>query len=476
MTEAQRHRGTEAQMGMRRTWSGARLAAACAVPLCLCASVPRLSAQETSLTIYNDGRLLVRRTWPRPVAAGTSSVSIDLGVRDFEPSSIVALDDGLRVTGTWLSVGTGPEAALRRAVGRDLVFRNQFGSGIHFQRGTVLSADPLAVRTDSGIVYTLPGTPVFPDSLVQLQPRVELAFEATRALPSLRLMYMSSGLSWNASYALLLPRGGTGQGLVSGTAQISNDGAVAIPSAEVQLLAGVVRQAGGGPRPMAMARSRDAVAGAAFVEASQEAVGGTHVYTLPGTINFVPGETRTLPLFPSGTAEVAPEFRLSGQTYGPQAMWPDAMRDLHPDINYKVRRPAQTPFGSVPLPGGVVRVFDQDSAGRPQLVGEVAIDHTPAGRDLRLTTGTAFDITAQRTQTAYERRGDRESLSSYKVDLQNAMAIPAVVVVTDQCPLRCDIVTSSVPGEQPTANTMGFRVTVPAGGSASLTYQLRSRW
>jgi hypothetical protein len=436
-----------------------------------------LSAQETSLTIYNDGRVLVRRTWPRQVAAGTSAASIDLGVRDFEPSSIVALDDGLRVTGTWLSAGTGPEAALRRATGRQLLFRNLFGSGVHYERGTLLAIDPPAVRLDSGIVYTLPGVPVFPDSLVQLQPRVELSFEAARALSSLRLMYMSTGLSWNVSYALLLPRGGAGQGMVSGMAQINNEGAVSIPEAQVQLLAGAVRQAGPRPMAMAMARRADASPGAqAYAEPGEESVGGTHVYTLPGTVSFVPGETRTLALFPSGTAEVAPEFRLSGQTYGPQAQWPDAMRDLHPDINYKVRRPAATPFGSVPLPGGVVRVFEQDSAGRPQLVGEVPIDHTPAGRDLRLTTGTAFDITAQRVQVSYERRADRESMSSYRVELQNAMAIPAVVVVTDQCPLRCDIVTSSVTGEQPTGNTMSFRVTVPAGGSATLTYQIRSRW
>ena len=441
----------------------------------LCLALPALAAaQETSLTIYNDGRLLVRRSWPQAVPSGASAAALDLGVRDVEPGSIVALDAGVQVTGSWLSSATGLESALRRAVGRELQFRTDGSMGVRFTRGTLLAAEPVAVRVDSGVIYSLPGVPVFPESLVQLHPRIEVAFEAARAQQSLRLMYMSNGLSWNASYALLLPRGGTGQGTVSGLAQIDNGGAVAIPAAQVQLLAGAVRRAGG-PQFRAGAPARAAMEMQAQ-DVSQEAVGGTHVYSLPGTINFVPGETRTIALFPSGTADVAVEFRLAGASYGPQAQWPDDLRDLHPEIAYRVRRPAQSPFGSVPLPGGVARVFEPDSAGRPQLVGEVPIDHTPAGRDLRLVTGTAFDITAQRTQTYYERRGDRESISAYRVDLQNAKAAAAVVVVTDQCPGRCEIVSSSVPGEQPTPNMLGFRVTVPAGGSASLEYRIRARW
>ena len=434
----------------------------------------RLPAQETSLTIYNDGRLLVRRSWPRAVPSGASAAALDLGVREVEPGSIVALDAGVQVTGSWLSAGTGLDGALRRAVGRDLLFRSEFGNGVRYTRGTLLSVDPPAVRVDSGVAYSFPGIPVFPDSLVQLQPRVEIAFEATRSTPSLRLMYQSSGLSWNASYALLLPRGGSGQGTVSGVARIDNGGAVAIPGAQVQLLAGAVRRAPGGGVIAMRARAADVNQ---FEEGvAVEAVGGTHVYSLPGTVNFVPGETRTLALFPSGTADVSVEYTLLGGTYGPQGQWPDEMRDQHPEITYRVRRPAQTPFGAVPLPGGVARVYEPDSAGRQQLVGEVPIDHTPAGRDLRLNTGTAFDLTAQRTQTSFERRGDREALSSYRVTLQNAKSAAAVVVVVDQCPGRCEIVSSTVPGEQPTPSTMGFRVTVPAGGSATLEYRLRARW
>ena len=39
-------------------------------------------------------------------------------------------------------------------------------------------------------------------------------------------------------------------------------------------------------------------------------------------------------------------------------------------------------------------------------MGEAHLDHTPAGEDLRLSAGTAFDLTAKRVQTSYTTRRD----------------------------------------------------------------------
>ena len=69
------------------------------------------------------------------------------------------------------------------------------------------------------------------------------------------------------------------------------------------------------------------------------------------------------------------------------------------EVIYTLKRPRKTEFGDRPLPGGVVRLFQADSGGRAQLVGEAAMDHTPAGEDVRLSAGTAFDLTARRVQT-----------------------------------------------------------------------------
>jgi hypothetical protein len=47
------------------------------------------------------------------------------------------------------------------------------------------------------------------------------------------------------------------------------------------------------------------------------------------------------------------------------------------------------------LPAGTVRVYQRDTRGTPQFVGESRIGHTPMGSDLGLTTGLAFDIKVQ---------------------------------------------------------------------------------
>ena len=202
-----------------------------------------LSAQETSLTIYSDGRLLVRRTFEVAVPSGTSMHPLDLGVREVNPGSVVALDDGIQVTGSRLAAATGLEGSLRRAVGAQLLFRSESSMGVRYSTGRLLSAEPVAVQVDSGIVYSFPGTPVFPQALVQLAPRFELTVESARAAGSLRLLYQSSGLAWAANYAVLVPRGGAGQAPVTGTAEIVNNAGIAMTGAQVQLLAGDVRRA-----------------------------------------------------------------------------------------------------------------------------------------------------------------------------------------------------------------------------------------
>jgi hypothetical protein len=433
----------------------------------------RVAAQDVSVTIYADGRVVVRRTLPAALVRGANAVTVDLGVRSIDPATIVPLDAGVELRGVRVIEATGQNGSLRRALGRDVEFLVREDSVRRYVRGTLLSLDPPAVRVDGRVRYALPGTPVFPDTLVELEPRVELIIETARPRRDLGLLYMTQGLAWSAGYTVLVPRGGSGQGAVTGSATIRNPGAVNLRSAAVQLLAGDVRRAAQGPRPvMAMARAEVAAADAP----AEEAVGGTHVYTLPGTVDVVPGEARGVALFAPATALTEPEFVLAGATMGPMTVWPDTMRDLHPEIGYRVRRSPGTPFGQTPLPAGIVRVYEPDSAGRPQLVGEVPIGHTAAGEDLRLVTGTAFDITASRTQTAFERRGQRESVSAYRVSVRNARREAVTVRVQDRFPGSYEVLSSSVPPERVSATVVAFPVRVPPGGEATLEYRVRVRW
>jgi hypothetical protein len=150
---------------------------------------------------------------------------------------------------------------------------------------------------------------------------------------------------------------------------------------------------------------------------------------------------------------------------------------------YTLRRVRRTPFGDRPLPAGTVQLYQPDSSGRVQLVGEATLGHTPAGADVRLQSGDAFDVAAERVQTDYRvedltpaRRGvpaRRRVTAALRVTVTNAKTEAVTVDVRERRAGEWRVVESSVPSEKLSAAEARFRVTVPGGGEAVLTYTVQ---
>jgi hypothetical protein len=117
-------------------------------------------------------------------------------------------------------------------------------------------------------------------------------------------------------------------------------------------------------------------------------------------------------------------------------------------------------------------------------VGEASVDHTPAGNDVKLNAGTAFDITAKRIQASYVTRRDSTrtrgvhtvATADYKVTLKNATDSAVTVLVQEERAGEWSVVSSSVPAEKVSSTISRFRVRVPAGGEGTLTYRIRVIW
>ena len=129
--------------------------------------------------------------------------------------------------------------------------------------------------------------------------------------------------------------------------------------------------------------------------------------TLAGQSTLLPGLTTSVALFEPAQVK----YEKSYVVHGDVPYWgflPQQGEETEPPVEviYTLKRPRKTDFGDRPLPGGVARLYQPDSAGGLQLVGEASLDHTPAGNDLKLNAGTAFDITAKRVQTSYATRRD----------------------------------------------------------------------
>ncbi|HEY7612162.1 MAG TPA: hypothetical protein VH764_04160 [Gemmatimonadales bacterium] len=437
-----------------------------------------LSAQ-TSVTIYNDGRVLVRREVPVAIPKGRSSHKVTLGALD--PASLFPLDSGVAITRVTYDGATDEGSALRRSVGRRVVFR--LPESTDTLSAVVLGVDPLRLQLPDGrITFQPPGAAMYPAEVVVADPTAALDLFSSRERKTLRLGYFTGGASWQASYQVTI---GGRTARVAGLAVLESQGLLA-ENADVQLLAGSVGQAQKAPEaPRPMERRLESAFAMADQATVEQRVGEFHLYTLPGKSTLRPGLTTSVALFEPAEVPYERTYEVRGLVpYWGILPQQGEESEAPVEVSYTLKRPHKTEFGDRPLPGGVARIYQPDSAGRPQLVGEASVEHTPAGRDLRLAAGVAFDITARRVQTGYVTRRDSTAeygirtiaTADYRVTVRNATDSAATVDVIEERAGEWSVVRSSVPAEKLSTVRTRFRVKVPARGEAAVTYRLRIVW
>jgi hypothetical protein len=446
------------------------------------ASAAPLSAQQ-SLTIYNDGRVLMRQSFDAKVPSGTSRASVNVGAAD--PASVFALDPGVSITHAVFEGTLSEDDVMRRAVGKEIRFvtmrPSASGAVPDTSRASVLSVDPLRLKLpDGSITFHMPGQALYPAELAGDAPTLALDLSSKSAFDRLRLGYFTSGARWSAGYAVILDKASA---RVSGTAALSSD-ALAVQDADVQLLAGDVGNASAPQPPRPLYARAEAAKVADAVGAVEQRVGEFHLYTVAGKQTLKPGQTTLASLFAPVTTPYDRMYLVRGSVpywgYLPQT---GDEGDVPVNITYTLKRERKTPFGEAPLPAGVARVYQADDAGQLQLVGEAGVDHTPAGEDLRLDAGTAFDLTAKRVQTSYTTRRDSTrgtwrttATADYRVTISNATDSAVTVVVEERRAGEWSVVSSSVPAEKISSTATRFSVKVPARGDAALTYRIRAIW
>jgi hypothetical protein len=437
-------------------------------------------AAQTSLSIYRDGRVVVRRTFPQALQQGRNALTLRLEALD--PATLFATDTAVSVSSATVRYPSTATDALSRAMGQTLSFVRAKGDTV---RATVVRADPPQFKLPDGrLLLESPGVPLFPAELVRSTPEAQIVLDAARARPRTDIAYVTQGMTWEALYQVIVT-GARCQ--VSGTATITAQ-SLRADSADVQLVAGSIQRTRN-----ASAEESPRLAGAMMVQrqraadvvsAREEAVGETHVYQLPGRLTIEPNVPVTTALFPRSSAPVVQELIVPGVVPWRGWIGQNAEPDKPPvQVWYTIKRAAKSAFGDRPLPAGTVQLYQADSIGRLQLIGEAANDHTAPGRDLRVQSGDAFDVTAERVQTDYnqeqlppQQRGmpSRQRVTaSYRVTITNAKTEAVSVDVRESHFGTWKITESSVPAEKLSSTESRFRLPVPAGGSGTLTYTVQ---
>ncbi|WP_040852106.1 DUF4139 domain-containing protein [Nitrosospira lacus] len=441
--------------------------------------------KEVAVTIYNDDLALVKDArrvklerdfnklaWRevsarmRPETAQLRNVTHPAGFRlqeqnfDFDlltPEKLLEKYLGKEVTVIRTHPATGAETRETAAV-------------LATHGGTVLK---FADRIETGI----PGRLAFSGVPQNLRDKPTLVISLVNAIAgeqNLELSYLTSGLSWHADYVAELNERDD-QLDFNGWVTLTNQSGTTYTNARLQLVAGDLNRVRK-PSPM----SRDMVAMAAKTaeveEMKQESLFEYHLYMLQRTTTLAENQTKQVALLSATTVPVRKEFLMTGANYYYFGQYGDMGQKLKVGVFVEFQNKGEG-LG-VPLPKGIVRVYKKDTQGNAQFVGEDQIDHTPRNEVVRLKLGDAFDVTADKKQTDFQRRGGegRHNVvfeTAYQIVLKNAKKEAVTVTVREPVPDDWTMISESQPHTKVASDVAEWKVSVPADGRTTLTYRVR---
>jgi hypothetical protein len=187
-------------------------------------------------------------------------------------------------------------------------------------------------------------------------------------------------------------------------------------------------------------------------------------------------ETKQISLLDAAGATVEKVYEVDGESYYYQNPQGPGQATKEPVKVYIKFKNAEENSLGMPLPAGTVRVYQGDSKGRVQFIGEDRIDHTPKDETVSLHIGNAFDVVAERKQTDFQRLGSRAVEVEYEISLRNHKPDPVTVLVNEPIGGDWSVLNSTFKFEKTAAFAARFTVPVAANSDALLKYRVRIHW
>ena len=389
-----------------------------------------------------------------------------------------------------------PSKLLEKSVGQQVrVYRTQPITGTEFiEKATLLSVnDGVVLQFPDRIEGGAPGRIAFSEVPAGLRDRPTLSMLVNTDTPTnrfqlaerdLELSYLTGGLTWKADYVAELSADEKNIAL-NGWVTLTNTSGTSYPNAQLQLVAGTVNRAAEEARPVPMMVRAMAMADAA-PKMQTESLFEYHLYTLGRKTTLADQQTKQVALLSAQKVNIKKEFRLTGGGWYYHSQHGDLGKQLKPAVtlefdNKASKRKNDADGLGVPLPKGIVRVYKRDSAGRAQFIGEDRIEHTAKGETVQLKLGEAFDVTADKKQTDYQklatfntRNGVIES--TYELEIRNAKDENVTIRVIEPMPGEWQMLQESHPHSKTDAHTASWSVNVPAGGKSVLTWRVRVKY
>jgi hypothetical protein len=432
---------------------------------------------DVAVTVYNAGIALVRDRREVKLLPGEQRLTFSGVAQQIRPETVslksVTSPGKLRILEQNYEYDLmSPSKMMEKYVGKQVRLLNQHAD-LAFDE---VSAELLSIN--EGAIYKIendiylghPGNvvlPRVPDNLIA-KPSLVWTLDNRDTDHTIEASYLTGGIDWKADYVLTLDRNDQAFDL-EGWVTLNNQSGAQYTDAQLKLVAGNVNIA---PQPQprrALKRSR--MAEDRFdMSAREETFAEYHLYTIPRRTTIKENQSKQVSLLNAARVGCEKVYGFHGNTsYYRQQVAP--MREQHVAVFLKFDNKADNNMG-MPLPGGVIRVYQSDSEGALQFAGEDRVKHTPKDETVRIRLGEAFDVVAERIQSNFRVIADRVFESEFEIKVRNHKNQDIVVQVIEPMTSDWEMIKNSHEYVKRDAHTAVFDLPVPKDGETILTYRV----
>jgi hypothetical protein len=458
------------------------------------AKTPALSTTEKdqvdlAVTVYNSNLALVRDVRQIHLSAGVFPLHFEDVAASINPATVhfQSLSEPAKLSVVEQNYEYDllePAKLLQKYVGREVTLvraENDAGSTRWVETKALLLSDnngPVWKIGDEIVTGMSADSYRFPDLPGNLYSRPTLVWtldnRGTNA-QKVEASYLTENMSWKADYVLTVTRDEKAADL-DGWVTLTNNSGVAYANAKLQLVAGEIHQVAPLKALESTGKAVRTMSAPAAPQFTQEGFSEYHLYSLERRTSIQNNESKQISLLNGTGVPVEKYLMVEGQAYyyrNPQGIGnaiPEPVK-----VFYRFKNQEKGGLGMA-LPAGTVRVYQADSKGGVQFVGEDNIQHTPKDETLKIYIGNAFDVVCERKQTDYKKLASNQFEMEYEITLRNHKEGPVTVEVREPVGGDWEVVNSNFKPTKLDATTIGFQVPVEKDGAATLTYRVRVRW
>ena len=440
---------------------------------------------ELAITVYNSDVALVRDVRQLQLARGTASLrfmdiaaTVNPATVHFrsltEPSRVNVLEQNYEYD------LLEPDKLLRKYVGRDVTLvrsRQEDGSTVQEEvTARLLSYNNAPVwRIGNEIVTGMHADhirfPELPETLYSRPTLIWTVENEGAARHRVEASYLAGKLAWNADYVLTVGRDDKAAD-VNGWVTLTNNSGTAFRNAKLQLVAGDLNRVRQVMNKM-VAMEADVARAAAAPPMAQESFSDYHLYTLGRKTTINNAQTKQVSMLEGSAVPIQKRYIVEGQhMYYRNPGHPGAPIKDVVQVLYQFKNEPKGGLG-MPMPAGTVRVYQEDSKGAVQFVGEDRINHTPKDETLNIKIGNAFDVVCERKLTDFEKISSGVYEVAYAITLRNHKAVPVTVEVNEPVGGTWRMLQSTHEHTKTAAWAAQFQVPVGVDGETVLKYRVR---